>query len=83
MSNGSNIIGEYKGTVKNKVLTALLQSYLDNLDYDGMKSILREAGLLELKDIRDADPDGEIDFFIDELATREEANRLAAAGIDA
>jgi len=27
--------------------------------------------------------DGEIDFFIDELATREEANRLAAAGIDA
>ena len=27
--------------------------------------------------------DGEIDFFIDELATREEANRLAAAGFDA
>jgi peptide chain release factor 1 len=26
--------------------------------------------------------DGEIDFFIDELATREEANRLAAAGFD-
>jgi peptide chain release factor 1 len=27
--------------------------------------------------------DGEIDFFIDELATREEAHRLAAAGFDA
>jgi len=27
--------------------------------------------------------DGEIDFFIDELATREEADRLAAAGFDA
>lgn len=26
--------------------------------------------------------DGEIDFFIDELATREEADRLAAAGLD-
>jgi len=27
--------------------------------------------------------DGEIDFFIDELATKEEANRLAAAGFEA
>ncbi|GAH31327.1 unnamed protein product, partial [marine sediment metagenome] len=33
------------------------------LDYDGMKSILKEAGLLELKDIREVDPEGEIDFF--------------------
>lgn len=57
------MIGEYKGTVKNKVITALLQSYLDNLDYDGMKSILREAELLELKDMRDVDQDGTIDFF--------------------
>ena len=63
MANNSEIIGEYRGLVKNRVLTALLQSYLDNLDYDGMKSILREAELLELKDIRDVDPDGVIDFF--------------------
>ena len=63
MSDNSDIIGDYKGTVKNKVLTALLQSYLDNLDYDGMKSILREAELLELKDIRDVDPNASIDFF--------------------
>ena len=63
MANNSEIIGEYRGLVKNRVLTALLQSYLDNLDYDGMKSILREAELLELKDIRDVDPDGAIDFF--------------------
>ncbi len=63
MVSNSDIIGEYRGTVKNRVLTALLQSYMDNLDYDGMKSILKEAGLLELKDIRNADPEGEIDFF--------------------
>ena len=63
MPNNSTIIGDYRGTVRNKVVTALLQSYLDNLDYDGMKSILREAELLELKDIRDVDPDGAIDFF--------------------
>jgi hypothetical protein len=61
--NNPDIIGEYRGTVKNRVLTALLQSYMDNLDYDGMKSILKEAGLLELKDIRGVDPEGEIDFF--------------------
>jgi len=63
MPNNSELIGEYRGTVRNRVVTALLQSYLDNLDYDGMKSILREAGLLELKDIRDADPDENVDFF--------------------
>ena len=63
MSKNSEIIGEYRGRVKNRVLTALLQSYMDNLDYDGMKSILREAELLDLKDIRNVDPDGEIDFF--------------------
>ncbi|MBY9015907.1 MAG: hypothetical protein KGD68_09480 [Candidatus Lokiarchaeota archaeon] len=63
MVNNTEIIGEYRGIVKNRVLTALLQSYMDNLDYDGMKSILKEAGLLELKDIRDVDPEGEIDFF--------------------
>jgi len=63
MVDNADIIGEYRGTVKNKVLTALLQSYMDNLDYDGMKSILNEAGLIELKDIRGVDPEGEIDFF--------------------
>ena len=63
MVDNTDIIGEYRGTVKNRVLTALLQSYMDNLDYDGMKSILKEAGLLELKDIREVDPEGEIDFF--------------------
>jgi len=63
MSNNSDMIGDYKGSVKNRVITALLQSYLDNLDYDGMKSILREAELLELKDIRDVDPDAYIDYF--------------------
>ena len=50
MWDNSDMIGDYKGTVKNRVITALLQSYLDNLDYDGMKSILREAELIELKD---------------------------------
>jgi len=63
MFDNSDMIGDYKGTVKNRVITALLQSYLDNLDYDGMKSILREAELLEIKDMRDVDPDGTIDFF--------------------
>ncbi len=63
MVNNSDIIGEYRGTVKNRVVTALLHSYMDNLDYDGMKSILKEAGMLELKNIQEADPEGEIDFF--------------------
>jgi hypothetical protein len=63
MPNSPDIIGEYKGTVKNKVITALLQSYLDNLDYDGMKSILKEAEMLYLKDMRDIDPEGTIDYF--------------------
>ena len=63
MDNNFEMIGAYRGTVKNRVITALLQSYLDTLDYDGMKSILREAELLNLKDLRDVDPDGAIDFF--------------------
>ena len=63
MFDSSDMIGDYKGIVKNRVITALLQSYLDNLDYDGMKSILREAELLDLKDMRDVDPEGTIDFF--------------------
>ena len=63
MDNNSDMIGAYRGSVKNRVITALLQSYLDTLDYDGMKSILREAELLDLKDLRDVDPEGTIDFF--------------------
>lgn len=63
MSDNSEMIGDYKGRVKNKVVTALLQSYLDNLDYDGMKSILREAELLELKDYSEMDQNGFIDYF--------------------
>jgi predicted hydrocarbon binding protein len=63
MFDNSDMIGDYKGIVKNRVVTALLQSYLDTLDYDGMKSILREAELLELKDMRDVDPNESIDFF--------------------
>ena len=63
MDNNSDMIGAYRGSVKNRVITALLQSYLDTLDYDGMKSILREAELIDLKDLRDVDPEGTIDFF--------------------
>lgn len=57
------MIGEYKGSVKNKVLVALLQAYHDILDYDGMKSILREAEMLYLKDIGNKNPNDSIDFF--------------------
>ncbi len=57
------MIGDYQGFVKNKVLTALLQAYQDILDYDGMKSILKEAELLHLKDIREKDPNGSLDMF--------------------
>ncbi|MEJ2250419.1 MAG: hypothetical protein P8Y97_12305 [Candidatus Lokiarchaeota archaeon] len=57
------MIGEYKGEVNNRVVTALLQAYLDILDYDGMKSILKEAEMLHIKDIRDVDPSGSISFF--------------------
>lgn len=57
------MIGDYKGFVKNKVVVALLQAYHDTLDYDGMKSILREAEMLHIKDIRDKDPNDTLDFF--------------------
>ncbi len=57
------MIGDYKGEVKNKVVTALLQSYQDVLDYDGLKSILREAEMLYLKDLKDLDPNKILDFF--------------------
>ncbi|MBD3253904.1 MAG: hypothetical protein GF383_02375 [Candidatus Lokiarchaeota archaeon] len=59
----NEMIGDYKGMVKNKVITALLQAYMDTLDYDGMKSILKEAEMLELKDIREVDPEETLDFF--------------------
>ncbi|MBY9005613.1 MAG: hypothetical protein KGD63_02545 [Candidatus Lokiarchaeota archaeon] len=57
------MIGDYKGKVKNRVVTALLQTYLDTLDYDGMKSILKEAGLLHLRNMRNSDPNNTIDYF--------------------
>ncbi|MBY8982815.1 MAG: hypothetical protein KGD57_07695 [Candidatus Lokiarchaeota archaeon] len=57
------MIGDYKGKVKYKVITALLQTYLDTLDYDGMKSILKEAGLLELRNQKDFNPENSIDYF--------------------
>ncbi|MFX1502314.1 MAG: hypothetical protein ACFFDH_15240 [Promethearchaeota archaeon] len=57
------MIGDYKGTVKNKVVVALLQAYHDILDYDGMKSILREAEMMHIKDIGDKDPNGTLNFF--------------------
>ena len=57
------MIGDYKGFVKNKVVVALLQAYHDILDYDGMKSILREAEMMHLKDIRDKNPEESTDFF--------------------
>ncbi len=57
------MIGDYKGQVKNRVVTALFQAYLDVLDYDGLKSILKEAELLELKNTKEVDPDKTLDFF--------------------
>ncbi len=57
------MIGEYKGEVKFKVITALLQAYHDVLDFDGMKSILREAEMLHIKNIREEDQDQSLDLF--------------------
>jgi len=57
------MIGDYKGFVKNKVVVALLQAYHDILDYDGMKSILKEAGMMHIKDLRDKNPNDTLDFF--------------------
>ena len=57
------MIGDYKGFVKNKVVIALLHAYHDILDYDGMKSILREAEMMQIKDIGDEDPNDTLDFF--------------------
>ena len=57
------MIGDYKGEVKYKVVTALLQAYQDILDYDGMKSILKEAEMLHIKNIRTEDQNQYLDFF--------------------
>jgi predicted hydrocarbon binding protein len=40
-----------------------LQAYLDILEYDGMKSVLREADMLQIKDNKNVDPNETIDFF--------------------
>ena len=58
------IIEEMPGEVKNKVITAYLQAFYDMLDYDGMKSILNEAGLLELRNIRETVPQDCVKFSI-------------------
>jgi len=42
----------------------MIHAYQDLLDYDGMKSILREAGLLELLKVTSVDPNELIDFNI-------------------
>lgn len=57
------MIGDYKGEVNYKVLKALMQAYLDVLDYDGLKSILREAELLEFKDLMNISSSKSIEFF--------------------
>lgn len=57
------MIGDYKGFVKYKVVIALLQAYHDILDYDGMKSILREAEMIHIKDIKDKDANDILDYF--------------------
>lgn len=44
-------------------MTALLLAYHDVLDYDGLKSILKEANMLFLKDIKNINPDETLDFF--------------------
>ena len=56
------VVNNPTGTVKNRVLTAYLQAFYDLLDYDGMKSILAEADLLELRNHRDVDPEEMISF---------------------
>jgi len=57
------MIGEYRGEVKYRVVTALLQAYHDVLDFDGMKSILREAEMLHIKNIREENQDLYLDLF--------------------
>lgn len=57
------MIGEYKGKVSNRVVIALLQAYQDLLDFDGMKSILKEAELPELIEIRKINPKKKMSFF--------------------
>jgi len=57
------MIGDFKGEVKYKVVTALLQAYQDILDYDGVKSILKEAEMLHLKNIKYEKQNQNLDFF--------------------
>ena len=57
------MIGDYKGDVRNKVVLALLQAYQDTLDYDGLKSILREAEFFEVSHIENLNPNHLMDFF--------------------
>ncbi|MHA1272357.1 MAG: hypothetical protein ACTSQP_21800 [Promethearchaeota archaeon] len=58
------VLKNIAGEIRNKVIIAYLQALYDLLDYDGMKSILKEANLLEIKNYRDVDPEGNTDFRI-------------------
>lgn len=48
--------------VMNKVINALLHAYLDILDHDGMKSILNEANMPEIKRKSENDPEDYVSF---------------------
>jgi hypothetical protein len=48
--------------VMNKVINALLHAYLDILDHDGMKSILNEANMPEIKRKSEDDPEDYVSF---------------------
>jgi hypothetical protein len=48
--------------VMNKVINALLHAYLDILDHDGMKSILNEANMPEIKRKSEEDPENYVSF---------------------
>ena len=48
--------------VMNKVINALLHAYLDILDHDGMKSILNEANMPEIKRKSEDEPENYVSF---------------------
>lgn len=57
-----NMNEEYSELVENKVVKALLQAYLDMLDYDGMCSILKEAGMQQLNDLKKINSEGKLEL---------------------
>lgn len=58
------ILRNSTGTIRNKLIIAYLQALYDLLDYDGMKSILKEANLLNIKNYREVNPEGRMNFNI-------------------